>query len=154
MPSIRLLSQIQADYPQFSFVEGDTFCWSAGSDTIHFDADNDDVVAFILHELGHAMLSHASYLQDIDLLRIERDAWHMAKTNLAARYDVTIDEQIIQDNLDTYREWLHARSKCPSCSMNGLQTAQGLYSCLACGCRWKSNEARNCALRRKTLPRI
>lgn len=130
------------------------FCWSAESDTIQLDPRSDDSLAFVLHELGHALLNHRSYVQDIDLIRIERDAWHIAATKLAKQYDITIAEQVIQDNLDTYREWLHTRSLCPGCQMNGLQTTHGLYTCLGCGCRWKSNEARNCALRRKTLHTI
>ena len=154
MLSTPLLKQIQADYPQFSFVEADTFCWSAESATIQFDTNSEDIHAFILHELGHALLGHRTYAQDIDLLRMERDAWHLAATTLSPKYSLALGEQTIQDNLDTYREWLHRRSLCPSCHTNGLQTQNGAYSCLACGCRWKSNEARNCALRRKMVETI
>ncbi len=154
MPSTPLLKQIQADHPQFLFIEADTFCWSAESATIQLDARSEDVIAFVLHELGHALLHHRSYTQDIDLLRIERDAWHLAATKLSHKYGVAIEEQTIQDNLDTYREWLHDRSLCPSCRMSGLQIPNGSYSCLACGCRWKSNEARKCALRRNIVQTI
>jgi hypothetical protein len=146
-----LLKQIERDYPQFSFIEADTFCWSAESNTIQLDSRSEDTLAFVLHELGHALLNHQSYNQDIDLLKIERDAWHVATTTLARRYDVTIDDDLVQNNLETYREWLHTRSLCPTCNVNGLQTFQGAYLCLACGCRWKTNEARSCALRRHRL---
>lgn len=151
MPSTPLLERIQADFSKFSYVETDSFRWSAESRTIHIDPESQDAGLFTLHELGHALLGHRTYGPDIELLKMERDAWHYAVTRLAETYGITVDANLIQDNLDTYREWLHTRSLCPACHMSGLQSTQGAYSCLACGCRWKSNEARNCALRRVTL---
>lgn len=151
MHSTPLLNRLKADFSQFSYVETDSFRWSAESRTIHIDPDSPDAVLFMLHELGHALLDHRTYGKDIELLQMERDAWHFAVTNLADKYDISTNDAIIQDNLDTYRDWLHTRSLCPSCHMSGLQSGHSTYSCLACGCRWKSNEARNCALRRKTL---
>lgn len=146
-----LVNQLKFDYPQFTFVEGDEFRWSADTKTIHVDRNSQDFDAFILHELGHALLDHKSYHRDIELLKIERDAWSYAILALADHYDIAIREDTVQDNLDTYREWLHSRSTCPSCSATGLQSSKGLYACLGCGTRWKANEARNCALRRYSL---
>ncbi len=151
MQSTRLLKQITIDFSQFSYVESDVFQWSAESRTIHIDSHATDALPFTLHELGHALLDHRSYVRDIDLLKMERDAWHVAATQLSQKYRIMIDETLIQDNLDTYREWLHRRSLCPSCRMTGLQASHDAYLCLACGCRWKSNEARNCALRRTII---
>ncbi len=151
MRSTALLSTLRGEYPQFSFVEDDTFLWSAETKTVHIDTSVKESDLFTLHELGHALLDHQSYTQDIELLKIERDAWHYALTQLAPRYNIAIDEAIIEDNLDTYRDWLHARSLCPSCQITGLQTSQGNYSCLGCGCHWKSNDARHCALRRNKV---
>lgn len=151
MHSTPLLKRIEQDYPQFSFKEADAFRWSPETHTIHIDPSVPDAHQFTLHELGHALLNHQSYVQDVDLLQIERDAWQYAITHLTATYGITISEELIEDNLDTYREWLHARSLCPSCHMTGLQSIKGRYSCLACGSQWKSNEARNCALRRRLI---
>ena len=151
MPSTPLLNRLKADFTQFSFVEADRFRWSAESQTIHIDPQSDTAEPFLLHELGHALLNHQSYAQDIDLLKLERDAWHLAVTKLSHIYNVVIDSELIQDNLDTYREWLHARSLCPACHMTGLQSTFGSYTCLACGCHWKSNDARHCALRRHVV---
>jgi hypothetical protein len=149
--TLSLLTKLRSDYPQFTFNEASTFQWSPDTKTISVDSSSDDFAFFTLHELGHALLDHQSYRRDIDLIKIERDAWHFAVHHLAEVYAVTIPEDDIQDNLDTYREWLHARSTCPSCKMTGLQTSESHYSCLACGCRWKSNEARSCALRRYSI---
>lgn len=151
MPSTALVNRIKNDFAQFTFVESATFRWSPESQIINLDPTSSDVHIFLLHELGHALLSHQSYARDIDLLRLERDAWQFATTELAPRYALTIDEDFIQSNLDTYRDWLHARSLCPSCAVSGLQSNDYSYTCLACGCHWTSNEARNCALRRNVI---
>lgn len=149
MPStISLLANIQTDFPLVTFRESDCFRWSPDTKTLHFERASPDLIPYILHELGHALLSHTSYRRDIDLIKIERDAWEHARQHLAPKYKVVITDELIQENLDTYREWLHSRSSCPSCSMTGLQTTKGHYSCLACGSRWRTNEARSCALRR------
>lgn len=149
MPSTpSLLTRIKAAYPQFTFTHEATFHWAPDTHTISIDTASPDCNIFLLHELGHALLGHNQYIHDLDLLRMERDAWNYAVLQLADTYEVIIPEDDIQNNLDTYREWLHARSTCPSCQTTGLQLGSRLYSCLACGCRWKSNDARNCALRR------
>lgn len=151
MPStLSLLDRLKSEYPEFTFQESDVFRWSPDTNTLFIDVTSPDFSFFTLHELGHALLGHTSYERDIDLLKIERDAWHYAATHLSVAYDVEINDERVQDNLDTYREWLHTRSKCPSCNMTGLQTAYDAYLCLACGCHWRTNEARSCALRRYT----
>ncbi len=148
MPSTHLLKAITADYPEISFIKSAVFSWSSQENIIHFNAKSPHASAFLLHELGHAVLGHSSYKQDISLLKIERDAWHIASTALSDRYKVEVSDLIIQETLDTYRDWLHKRSLCPTCHVSGLQTFHGNYLCIACGCRWKTNEARTCALRR------
>lgn len=152
MPSTRsLLNQLRSDFPGFRFEKSTGFWWSTTNRTIHVDplADNHEV--FTLHELSHAILGHQDYEYDIDLIKLERDAWEYARNTLASEYNITINERIIQENLDTYREWLHARSSCPDCEATGLQTRQQTYRCLACGHTWRVNEARLCALRRYSL---
>lgn len=152
MPSTSsLLSNLQTDYPQFTFQEDNRFLWSARRQTIYIDQNVECGDEFTLHELSHALLGHQGYLSDIDLIKLERDAWDYAKNNLAPRYDYSIDENIIQDNLDTYRDWLHARSQCPDCTAVGLQTKSRHYRCISCGHTWRVNDAKLCALRRYSL---
>ncbi|MFZ1360747.1 MAG: hypothetical protein WAS27_01790 [Candidatus Saccharimonadales bacterium] len=152
MPSTNLLNQLKAEYPQFTFRESSEFRWSAESRTLYVNLSDAHAPLFLLHELAHALLDHQSYAQDIHLMQIERDAWALVERTLGGRYGITFDESVAQDNLETYREWLHDRSRCPSCTMTGLQSLHGRdYTCLGCGCRWKSNEARTCALRRTTM---
>ena len=146
-----LIHKLQADYPLFRIESSDSFLWSSKHQTIYIDTDADHCKEFTLHELSHALLNHRGYKADIDLVKLERDAWEYARAHLAPRYGYSIDEELIQDNLETYREWLHARSKCPECEAIGLQTKSRHYRCLACSHIWRVNEARLCALRRYSM---
>lgn len=147
MPSMNsLLSQLQLDYPQWDFKPGEQFAWSSSQNTIYYTSTDDP--AYILHELAHALLSHSSYTRDIELLKMERDAWSLATEKLAPSYGIVVNDDLVQNNLDTYRDWLHARSLCPECSSVGYQSKHQLYICPVCESQWRVNEARTCELRR------
>lgn len=146
-----LIKRLRADFPGYKFESSNGFWWSAHQQAIHFDPLAEHSTVYSLHELSHAILGHQGYEYDIDLVKLERDAWDYARRILAPEYGVTMDSDIIQNNLDTYRDWLHARSQCPECEATGLQTRQRYYRCLACGHQWRVNEARICALRRYSL---
>lgn len=146
-----LLARLSADFPSYLLVPSDDFHWSAPEHTVYYDTASSDEAA-LLHEFAHARLGHHEYLKDIQLIEMERDAWQYARTELAPRYDVQIDDDAVEDALDSYREWLHARSTCPACKATGLQTQKDTYRCLACSTRWRVNEARTCALRRYKYP--
>lgn len=152
MPSTHsLFKRLQVDFPEFRFLDATGFWWSPSDQIIHLDTSAEYTEHYSLHELSHALLGHQDYRYDIDLIKLERDAWDYAKNTLAPRYDMNLQDHVIQDNLDTYREWLHARSTCPDCEATGLQTRQQHYRCLDCGHTWRVNEARLCALRRYSL---
>ncbi len=106
---------------------------------------------YALHELAHAVLGHTGYRLDIELLRREREAWDAVRTTFAPHYEVPYDVDLIEDSLDTYRDWLHARALCPTCNLTGIQTKTNTYSCINCRCSWRPNDARQCALRRYKL---
>ncbi|USN96414.1 MAG: ImmA/IrrE family metallo-endopeptidase [Candidatus Nomurabacteria bacterium] len=152
MPSIHsTIKRLRLDFPEFQFKLAGEYWWSATTRTIYIDPQTEHNQEFTLHELSHALLGHKGYERDIELLKLERDAWEYAKDSLADRYGISIDMDIIQDNLDTYRQWLHARSSCPKCEAIGVQTRDSLYRCVSCGHGWRVNEARLCALRRYSL---
>lgn len=140
-----LAKQLSNDFPAFHFVASSTTMWEPQTTTIHYTPLG--TPSELLHELGHAVLKHNDYKRDIVLLGYERDAWEEA-LRFAPRYHVTIADEIIQDHLDTYRSWLHARSTCPTCQQNGVQTGRAHYHCIACQTEWTVNEARTCSLRR------
>lgn len=147
-----LVAKLRTDFPQITFAYADDFYWSPSDSTVYIpenSTDNDQ--ATLLHETAHALLDHRHFHRDIDLLKIEREAWEYVRTTLAPRYEIPLDEEVVEDMIDTYREWLHARSTCPVCSMTGVQTADATYHCVGCDHNWKVNEARRCGLKRYSL---
>ncbi len=149
MPSTNsLLERLRKDFPAINFVPDESFEWDAKNNTIHIALDDEHFAERCLHEVGHALLKHSNYDKDIDLIALERDAWEVAKTKLASIYSVDVSADTIQDDLDTYRDWLHARSSCPECTAVGIQTKKHEYRCLACRTTWRVNDARVCSLRR------
>lgn len=145
-----LLSQLEADYPEFEFVEGEDFKWSMPNKTVSF-VRGEGFDLFLLHELAHALLGHDDFNLDIELLVREREAWSLAKETLAPRYNISFDASVAEDALDTYRQWLHDRSLCPRCAQTGLQTKTSTYECINCRCSWRPNDARITALRRYAI---
>lgn len=145
-----LLQQFKDDFPFITLHPGDDFTWRCEEKLILYNAKTANSADLILHELGHASLEHQKYLFDVELLRMESEAWQWA-VQAAVRYNITIDNNFIADNLDTYREWLQKRSSCPNCEQTGLQRQKNAYQCLNCRHSWRVNDARRCQLRRFTL---
>lgn len=143
-----LLKTLEKDFSDINFKKSAIFRWSPSSRTIYY-ADH-TATASLLHEVGHALLNHSEYTRDVELLQIERQAWDKA-IELSTKYDSEIEEDAVEDMLDSYRDWLHSRSLCPTCEATGLQTAKDAYTCLACLGSWKVNNARTCALRRHKI---
>lgn len=152
-----LIQKLKAAHPDLSFIEADQFSWSPNNRTVYYTLDTPNAEALLLHELSHALLGHRSYERDVELVSMETAAWEKASDYLKANaihfagIPLNLSEAVIQDHLDTYRDWLHARSTCPNCSANGYQTDVLKYTCPACSHSWKVNEARLCALRRYSL---
>lgn len=128
---------------------GDDFKWSKARNELTVVAN--EPAQYTLHELAHALLQHADFSLDIKLLAHEREAWDFARSKLLPKYGLSIDESLVEESLDTYREWMHARSLCPSCGLSCLQTKTSTYVCVNCRCSWRPNDARRCALRRYKL---
>lgn len=142
-----LAQKLSRDFPQFAFRESDVARWSPPEKTIFFAESSAD----LLHELGHALLNHADFAQDVELLHLERDAWEKAR-ELAPRYGFAITDDAIENALDAYRAWLHQRSLCPKCGQTGLQNREDFsYHCLNCGAKWIANDARSCGLKRRLI---
>lgn len=143
------LAKLQADFAQFEFVRDEAFYWSFKKNSI-FYTEESNFEAKILHELGHALRGHRSFEKDIDLLKMELEAWEKAKI-IALEYGVKISQNLIEDHLDTYRDWLHRRSLCPNCQINGFQMKNGDYRCPACESEWRANSAKFQELRRRKI---
>lgn len=146
-----LLQRVRKDYPAFVFCPGELFRWSPMTKTITYDPNEPQAPLLLLHELGHALLAHELFDRDIQLIRQESAAWEHATTVLAPKYGIAVDTTILDEQLQTYRQWLYLRSLCPSCSQTGIQTTKNTYSCMNCRCSWRVNDARQCNLRRLRL---
>lgn len=145
-----IVSQITTDNQGIQFRSGE-FKWSPTKKTIyHPEIENLHDLFQLLHELSHAKLGHKEYKSDATLIDMERDAWQYAVDTLAPKYQLqlTMDDDIVQDSLDSYRDWLNSRSTCPHCGAVGLQSGKQSYRCLVCHGSWRVNDARSCQLKR------
>lgn len=147
----QLAATIQADFNELTFEPAARFSWHAGKQIISYDEsalDNLRGLWALLHEIGHAQLKHADYESDIELVRMEVNAWDKAKQT-ADQYDLTIDSDYIEDALDSYRDWLHLRSTCPTCFQRCTQRDVHTYACHNCGTSWHVTRSRHCRPYRK-----
>lgn len=134
-----LIKTLQAQFPAIKFVPGRQFCWSPVKQEVIYKVGARGQAAkwSLLHETGHALLDHTTYHADVELLCLEVTAWKAAR-DLAQQVNLPIDEDHIQDCLDTYRDWLHRRSICPDCSSKCLQQADFVhYRCFNCHKVWR-----------------
>ena len=126
-----LLKQLQNDYKEFVFRPGGKKYLFRPPHTIVLGPDEEMSELLLLHELSHAVLQHFSFDTDIKRLKMESDAWAKTK-ELAKKYGVEVDDDYIEDQLDTYRDWLHAKSKCKKCGLTRFETPDGKWHCPFC----------------------
>lgn len=141
-----LLKNYRQLLPGINFTLGKTFYWSPKTQQIFYDETALVTEAgqwALLHEIAHAQLGHTTYNNDAALLTLEVEAWEKAKQT-AKELEIHIDAEHIQDCLDTYRDWLYARSTCPTCKLNSLQTDPTVYTCLNCRTVWSVSKSRFC----------
>lgn len=142
----KLLNSLKLSFPALEFTAGSTFAWSPETNEVFYRVGNQEkhYVWSLLHETGHGVLQHNTYKTDVELLKMEVAAWDKAK-ELAPQFNIAIDEDHIQDCLDTYRDWLHARSICPTCTTKCLQqNDRHHYRCHNCHTVWKVTPSRFC----------
>lgn len=147
----KLLESVHGLVPHVIFMADTTFYWSPRHQTIAYTESrlgSDEGAWSLLHEVAHALLDHHTYETDFELLMLEVAAWNHAK-NVAKGLDIAIDEDYLQDCLDTYRDWLHRRSTCPTCGNVGLQHSPSEYRCHNCHNIWHVTTARFCRPYRK-----
>ena len=142
----QLLERVSSDFPDVNFVAGKTFCWSPANRQVVYQpqAKGRTACYSLLHELAHARLGHQRYKLDFELVELEVAAWEEAKV-LAGRYQLSIDEDHLQNCLDTYRHWLYRRCICPACGTKALQQDDApLYRCYNCHSSWRVTPSRFC----------
>lgn len=147
-----IIEALERRYPHITFHEAEIFSWSPETQEVFYDVSKplENRIWSLLHETGHALLEHTSYRTDLELIQLEVAAWEKAKL-LATEFDVVIDEDHIQDCLDTYRDWLYQRSVCPRCNNKSLQQEEiSFYQCFNCHTAWKVTPSRFCRTYRVT----
>ena len=142
----KLLRTLAGAFPHIQFVSGEAFFWSPATTSVTYKQAGQEESHHawaLLHETAHALLNHQNYEHDVDLLLLEVAAWQKAK-ELGVSFGVEIDEEHVQDCLDTYRDWLHQRSTCPRCSTVSLQISAQAYRCHNCAADWQVSASRFC----------
>lgn len=131
------IEELKKEFGQFSFISGQRFKWKYPK-SIYFE-ENEDIpfqyfALLTLHELGHGLSGHKDYKTDVERLKIESEAWQRAKREISAHknWGVEYDEDFAENELDSYRDWLHQKSKCKKCGLTRYQTADGKYHCPNC----------------------
>lgn len=126
------IQELRRDYPGVRFRLGKKFTFRPPR-TVIYEPFSDDASykLLVLHELGHAVLEHLNYQLDIERIKMERAAWEKAR-ELAKVYQVKFDEDLVEDRMDSYRDWLHQRSMCAVCGLTRWQNTDGIYRCPVC----------------------
>jgi hypothetical protein len=137
------IDRLSQDYADFKFAPGPQDHWSPKSGTITYNPTQplDQLQYGVLHELAHALLDHSTYHSDFELLKLESKAWDLA-FKLGKKYGISLDQEHIQDCLDTYRDWLHRRSTCPTCATHVMQKDARSYQCFNCQTVWHVSSGR------------
>lgn len=152
-PGDILADRLATLYPAVRLSTGNAFLWSPKEKTVFYAPEKlktDEGQWSLLHELSHADLNHTTYRNDFELLQLEVAAWERAAT-LAVELGTTINQNFIEDCLDSYRDWLHQRSTCPTCGSGGLQHDQKTYRCHNCHAVWTVSESRFCRIYRRKV---
>ena len=138
MAQTTLLSILKRDYPDFTFKSGKRFSFRPEK-TIIFGPPEPFCELLLLHELGHALINKNTYKTHIERLKIESLAWQKAKeiyvhyqTTLPGLFTTAWNQNFVEDNLDTYRNWLHTKSLCKKCGLTRYQSDDGAYHCPHC----------------------
>lgn len=132
------LKKIESLYPEFVFKPGKKFLFRP-KNTIFYVKNSTHFELLLLHELGHALLGHYNFGTGLSRLKMESAAWDKARS-LAHQFDITIDEDFIESELDTYRNWLHSRLTCPHCGLVRLETKDQKLICPRCDVLLKKSD--------------
>lgn len=124
------LKTLERDFPDLRFKQGRKFAFRPPR-IITIGLDEPAWQLLSLHEVGHAVCGHRNFDTDVQRLKMEMEAWEKAR-ELAKKYKIEFDEEVVQKELDTYRDWLHQKSRCPKCGLTRFETTDGHYHCPRC----------------------
>lgn len=133
-----LITSLKQDFPDFHFTYGKRFSFRPPKTIVIGPDEGTKTPLLIFHELGHALSGQYIYKTAIERLKIESLAWNEGKKAYekcltSGRYSLPPwDEEFVEENLDTYRDWLHAKSKCKTCGLTMYQGADKKWLCPFC----------------------
>lgn len=127
---IELLEKLEGDFGEFIFKPGRKFAFRPPK-TIVIGPSEPFLGLLTFHEVSHAILGHKTFKTGVGRLKMEMAAWEKAR-ELADQYGIAYNEEVIQGELDTYRDWLHQKSRCPECGLTRFETPDGVYHCPRC----------------------
>ncbi len=143
----KFVKLLERDFPEVRFrwrQKKFAFRMQNGQPTVFLGQPQPYFALLALHELGHGLSRHYDYSTHIHRIKIECEAWERAKTvflhyKKMAEDDKEVseilpewNEDFVQEKMDTYRDWLHVKSKCKKCSSTMYQTNDGKYHCPQC----------------------
>ncbi len=149
---IDVLSRVAKKYPEITLTPGTDFSWSYETSVITYPTEveqNNVFVASLCHELGHAFCTHKHFKNDIELIKLEREAWNEGSKIAKDVFGIDIPDQHIERCLNTYRDWLYERAVCPTCKQCGMQSGALEYRCVFCHTIWTVNASRLCRVIKK-----
>lgn len=130
--------------------------WSPYTKTVYYNSrrmgTNTGKIG-LLHEIGHGILAHRVYKYDMELLKMEMEAWDIVR-KLAPKYNLDIDEEHIARCISSYDHWLSKRATCPDCANFSLQKDRSTFGCFACGSKWKVNDRKDRRVKRTITSRF
>ena len=130
LTGVEFLERLEVDFADLRFIMGKKFTFRPPK-TVVLGPQEPFYGLLALHEVSHAICGHKDFKMDVERLKMENQAWEKAR-ELAFRYDIEVDEEFIQGELDTYRDWLHQKSRCPECGLTRFQTPDARYHCPRC----------------------
>lgn len=127
------LARVKADFSEVRFVLGCRFSFRPPRTVVFSNSDgtNGTRELLLLHELGHFLTGRFDFRTEVERLKIEVMAWEKAR-ELAPLYGVFVDEDLIESELDSYRDYLHQKSRCPDCGLTRFQTPDAIWHCPQC----------------------
>ena len=125
-----LVDRLRVDYPKLKFKTGRKFAFRPPR-TIIVGPKEPNAELLLLHEIGHALSGHQDFNTDVGRIKMEVEAWEKAR-GLAKIYKIKFSDEVMEAELDTYRDWLHQKSRCPVCGLTRFQTPDGQYHCPRC----------------------
>lgn len=145
--------QLKEILHEYNCIPGERFSFSSKNNTITYDPEVIESPLgklSLLHEIAHLKLGHFCYTYDLELFKMEIEAWEETKV-LAEKYNIPVNLKYIENCLSSYDKWLTKRATCPRCNSFSLQKSETHFFCVYCESRWKVSANKDKRIMRKLV---